>query len=111
MPFAPARKIIEAGLPLATASDYNPGSTPSGDMKFVVSLSCIKMRLLPAEAINAATINTAAAMGLSHDYGSIARSKVANFYITEPIRSIDYIPYAYTQPIIRRVFLHGKEYN
>ena len=111
MPFAPARKIIEAGLPLATASDYNPGSTPSGDMKFVVSLSCIKMRLLPAEAINAATINTAAAMGLSRDYGSIARGKVANFYITEPIRSIDYIPYAYTQPIIRRVFLHGKEYN
>lgn len=110
MPFAPARKIIEAGLPLATASDYNPGSTPSGDMKFVVSLACIKMRLLPAEAINAATINTAAAMGLSHDYGSIACGKVANFYITEPIRSIDYIPYAYTQPIIRRVFLQGKEY-
>lgn len=111
MPFAPGRKMIEAGLPLAIASDYNPGSTPSGDMKFVVSLACIKMRLLPAEALNTATINTAAAMGLSSNYGSIARGKVANFYITEPIRSIDYIPYAYTQPIIRRVFLNGEEYS
>lgn len=111
MPFAPGRKMIEAGLPLAIASDYNPGSTPSGDMKFVVSLACIKMRLLPAEALNAATINTAAAMGLSSNYGSIARGKVANFYITEPIRSIDYIPYAYTQPIIQRVFLNGEEYS
>lgn len=111
MPFAPARKMIDAGLPVATASDYNPGSTPSGDMKFVVSLACIKMRLLPQEAINAATLNTAAAMGLSQDYGSLAKGKVANFYITEPIRSIEYIPYAYTQPIIRRVFLQGEEYG
>ena len=110
MPFAPARTIIGAGLPLAVASDYNPGSTPSGDMKFAVSLACIKMRLLPAEALNAATINSAAAMGLSHDYGSIARGKVANFYITEPISSIDYIPYAYTSPLIEQVFLQGEEY-
>ena len=110
MPFAPARMIIGAGLPLAIASDYNPGSTPSGDMKFAVSLACIKMRLLPAEALNAATINSAAAMSLSHDYGSIARGKVANFFITEPIRSIDYIPYAYTSPLIERVFLQGEEY-
>jgi len=109
MPFAPARKMIEAGLPVATASDYNPGSTPSGDMKFVVSLACIKMRLLPAEAINAATLNTAAAMQLSKDYGSITRGKVANFYITRPIPSIDFIPYAYTTPIIARVFLRGQE--
>jgi imidazolonepropionase len=109
MPFAPGRRIIDAGLPLAIASDYNPGSTPSGDMKFVVSLACIKMRLLPAEAINAATINAAAAMGLSHDYGSLARGKVANLFVTEPLPSIDYIPYAYTQPIIQRVFLKGKE--
>jgi imidazolonepropionase len=109
MPFAPARKMIAAGLPLATASDYNPGSTPSGDMKFVVSLACIKMRLLPAEAINAATINTAAAMDLSKDYGSIARGKVANFFITDPIPSIDFIPYSYTTPIIARTFLQGQE--
>lgn len=110
MPFAPGRKMIDAGLAMAIASDYNPGSTPSGDMKFAVSLACIKMRLMPAEAINAATINSACAMGLSEDYGSLAVGKVANFYITDPIPSIDFIPYAYTTPIIRRVFLRGEEY-
>ncbi len=109
MPFAPARKMIEAGLGVAIASDYNPGSTPSGDMKFAVSLACIKMRLQPAEAINAATINTAYAMGISDSYGSISVGKVANFFITQPIPSIDFIPYAYTTPIIRRVFLAGEE--
>ena len=109
MPFAPARKIIDAGLGVAAASDYNPGSTPSGDMKFVVSLACIKMRLLPEEAINAATINSAYAMGLSKDYGSIEAGKVANFFITEPIPSVNFIPYAYTSPIISRVFLKGEE--
>ena len=109
MPFAPARKMISAGLPMAIASDYNPGSTPSGDMKFVVSLACIKMRLQPAEALNAATINGAAAMALSSDYGSIAPGKVANFFITKPIPSIDFIPYAYTTPIIARTFLAGEE--
>ncbi len=108
MPFAPGRKIIDAGLPLAIASDYNPGSTPSGDMKFVVSLACIKMRLLPAEAINAATINTAAAMGLSSDYGSLARGKVANLFITEPLPSVDFLPYAYTTLLIRQIVLNGK---
>lgn len=111
MPFAPARKMIEAGLPLAIASDYNPGSTPSGDMRFVVSLACIKMRLLPQEALHAATLNTAAAMGISGDYGSIAKGKVANFFITHPMKSINYLPYAYTTPIIQRVFLHGEEYK
>ena len=109
MPYAPARKMIDAGLGVAVASDYNPGSTPSGDMKFVVSLACIKMRLLPAEAINAATLNAAYAMGQSHEYGSITVGKTANFFITEQIPSIDYIPYAYTSPIICRTFLNGKE--
>ena len=109
MPFAPGRKIIDAGLPLAVASDYNPGSTPSGDMKFVVSLACIKMRLLPAEAINAATVNSAAAMDLSREYGSLRRGNVANFFITEPLSSVDFLPYAYTTPVIRRVFLRGEE--
>ena len=109
LPYALARKMVDAGLGVAVASDYNPGSTPSGDMKFIVSLACIKLRLLPAEAINAATINSAYAMGLSRDYGSIAVGKVANFFITEPILSIDYIPYAYTSPVIRRVFARGQE--
>lgn len=111
MPFAPGRRIIDSGLPLAIASDYNPGSTPSGDMKFAVSLACIKMRLLPEEALNAATINSACAMGLSRDYGSITVGKVANFYITRPIPSLDFIPYAYTTPVISRIFLRGEEWK
>ena len=111
MPFALGRKMIDRGLPLALASDYNPGSTPSGDIKFIVSLACIKMRLLPAEAINAATFNGACAMGVSDDYGSITRGKVANFFITDPLPSIEFIPYAYTTPLVRRVFLQGVEYK
>lgn len=109
MPYAPARKMLEAGLPLAVASDYNPGSTPSGDMKFVVSLACIKLRLTPSEAFNAATLNGAAAMGLSHEYGSIAPGKVANFFITSPISSPEFMAYAYTTPVIARTFLQGRE--
>lgn len=111
MPFALGRKMIDRGLPLALASDYNPGSTPSDDMKFIVSLACIKMRLLPAEAINAATFNGACAMGVSDDYGSITRGKVANFFITGPLPSMEFIPYAYTTPLVRRVFLQGVEYK
>lgn len=111
MPFAPGRRIIDSGLPLAVASDYNPGSTPSGDMKFVVSLACIKMRLLPEEAFNAATLNSACAMGISRDYGSVSIGKVANFYITRPIPSLDFIPYAYTTPVISRIFLKGVEWH
>ena len=108
MPYGKGRKMIDAGLGVAIASDYNPGSTPSGDMKFVVSLACIKMRLLPNEALNAATINGAFAMGESKNYGSIAKGKVANFFITTPLPSIDYIPYAYTTPIVKKVVLGGK---
>lgn len=108
MPNAKARQIIDAGLGVAVASDYNPGSTPSGDMKFVMSLACIKLRLLPNEAFNAATINGAYAMGQSRDYGSIAQGKVANFYITNSIPSLDFIPYAYTTPIVKKVVLGGK---
>ena len=108
MPFAPARKIISSGLPLALASDYNPGSTPSGDMKFVVSLACIKMRLLPEEALWATTLNSAAAMGLSTDYGSISKGKVANFFITHPLPSLAFLPYAYTTPLIKHIVLNGQ---
>lgn len=108
MPYGKGRKMIDAGLGVAIASDYNPGSTPSGDMKFVVSLACIKMRLLPNEALNAATINGAFAMGESKNYGSIAKGKVANFFITIPLPSVYYIPYAYTTPIVNKVVLGGK---
>lgn len=109
LPYGKARQMVDAGLPVAVASDYNPGSTPSGDMKFVVSLACIKLRLLPEEAINAATLNGACAMGESQQYGSIAKGKVANFFITRHIPSVSFVPYAYTTPIVERVFLGGKE--
>ena len=109
LPFPPARQMIEAGLGVALASDFNPGSSPSGNMKFVLSLACIKMRMTPAEAINAATLNSAYAMGLSKEYGSITVGKKANFFLTSRIPSIEYIPYAYTSPLVRRVFLQGRE--
>ncbi|TCN66700.1 imidazolonepropionase [Acetobacteroides hydrogenigenes] len=108
MDYPPARKMIDAGLPVALASDYNPGSSPSGDMKFILSLACVKMRMVPEEAINAATINSAYAMGLSGTHGSISRGKIANFFITKPIPSYEYMPYAYTQKLVDRVFLNGK---
>ena len=105
MPYAPARRMINRGLGIALASDYNPGSTPSGDMKFVMSLGCIKLRLLPEEAFNAVTINAAYAIGLSHDYGSITIGKKAHLILTHPIPSLAFIPYSYTTPIIRKVLL------
>ena len=108
MKFAPARRMIDEGMALAIASDYNPGSTPSGDMKFCVSLACIKMRLLPEEALNAATINSAHAMDVAEIAGSIAIGKTANFFITHPIPNLSFIPYAYTTPLIREVWLNGK---
>lgn len=107
MPYAQGRNMIDRGLGVAIASDCNPGSTPSWDMKFVVSLSCIKMRMLPVEAINAATLNGAYAMGLSQDYGSIAIGKKANLQLTVPIPSISYIPYSYTRDLVREVILEG----
>ncbi len=109
--YPPARKMIEAGLPVALASDYNPGSTPSGNMPFVISLACIKMRMTPAEAINAATINGAKAMELEADYGSIRKGKTANFIMTKPIPSLAYIPYAFGSDVIEKVFLKGKQYK
>lgn len=108
MEYPPARKMIEAGLPLAMASDFNPGSSPSGDMKFVMSLGCIIMRLVPEEAINAVTINSAYAMGISDTHGSIAKGKVANVFITKPIPSYEYLQYAYTTKLVDTVILNGK---
>jgi imidazolonepropionase len=104
----PARRMIDAGLPLALASDYNPGSSPSGNMKLVVSLGCIRLRLLPEEAINAVTVNSAYAMGLSETHGSITVGKTANLFITKKIPSYEYIPYAYGSNLIDRVILNGE---
>ncbi|MDO4319177.1 MAG: imidazolonepropionase [Bacteroidales bacterium] len=107
-PFAPARRLIEAGCRVALASDYNPGSSPSGSMKFVWSLGCIKMKLSPEEAFNAITINAAAALGLTESYGSITPGKAASLIIYQPwVNSLAYIPYAYTEPTIARVLLRG----
>ena len=109
MPYAPARKIINAGLPVAIASDFNPGSSPSGNMKFMMSLACINHKMLPEEAIHATTINTAYAMGVSDIVGSIAKGKIANFFITKEIPSYDFMFYAYGSDLIDSVFLKGKE--
>lgn len=109
MSYPPAREMIAAGLGVALASDYNPGSSPSGNMRMVCSLASIRMKMTPSEAINAATLNGAYAMGLSRDYGSITIGKVANFFITKPLPSVEFFTYAYTTPLIRRVFLRGEE--
>ena len=108
LPYGNARGMIDAGLPLALASDYNPGSTPSGDMKFVVSLACVNMRLIPEEALNCVTINGAAALGLARSHGSIAVGKKANIIVTSKIPTIEFIPYAYTTDIIDAVMLNGE---
>lgn len=104
----PARKMIEAGLPLALASDYNPGSSPSGNMKLVVSMGCIRLRLLPEEAINAVTINAAYAMGLSETHGSVTVGKKANLFITKKMPSYEYFPYAYGSNLVETVILNGE---
>ena len=106
--YAPARKLIDSGLPLAIASDFNPGSSPSGNMNFVISTACTKMKLTTEEAINAATINGAYAMGLEDKVGSISKNKIANLIITNKINSIDEIPYNFGGNQIHKVILEGE---
>lgn len=108
IPYTPAREMIKAGLPLALATDFNPGSTPSGNMNFVVATACIKMKMTPEEAINAATINGAYAMGISETHGSITKGKKANLILTKPISSYYQIPYAFGSNLIENVFLNGE---
>lgn len=107
IPYTDARAIIDAGLPLAIASDYNPGSAPSGNMNFVLSLACIKLKMTPEEAINAATINGAYALGLSSMYGSITRGKKANIIITKPISGYELLPYSFGENLIDTVIVNG----
>jgi len=109
IPYTPARKMIDSGLPLALATDYNPGSTPSGNMNFVISTACVKMQMTPEEAINAATINGAYAMGIEKTHGSICENKKANFIITQPIPSYNFLPYSFGNNLIDKVFIEGKE--
>jgi imidazolonepropionase len=108
LPFPPARTMIEAGLPLAIASDYNPGSAPSGNMPLMIALACIKMKMTPEEAINAATINTAYALELADTHGTITKGKTANVFITKPIPSVAFLPYAFGSNLIGEVILQGK---
>jgi len=109
IPYTPARDIMNAGLPLALATDYNPGSTPSGNMNFVVATACIKMKMTPEEAINAATINGAYAMNLSDEVGSITKGKKANLILTKEIPSYGFLPYSFGSNLIDSVFINGKE--
>ena len=108
LPFPPARKMIAAGLPLAIASDYNPGSAPSGNMPLMVSLACVKMKMTPEEAINAATLNTSYALELLATHGSITKGKVANIFITKPMSSIAFLPYSFGANLVEQVILNGK---
>ncbi len=108
LPHPPARKMIDAGLPLALASDYNPGSSPSGNMNLMISIACIQYHMTPDEAINAATINSAYAMGLHETHGTIAVGKTANVFITKEIPSIAFIPYSFGSNLIETVILNGK---
>jgi imidazolonepropionase len=108
MPYQEARKMIDAGCAIALASDFNPGSSPSGNMNFVIALSCIQLKMLPEEAINAATINGAYAMELENEVGSITIGKKANFILTKPIPSLAYLPYAFGDNHIEKVMLAGE---
>jgi imidazolonepropionase len=108
LPLSPIRKMMEAGLPVALASDSNPGSSPSGNMQFIQSLGCIKYRMLPEEVIHATTVNTAYAMGLSDRLGSIAKGKIANVFITKPIPNYEFMPYSYGNNKVETVILRGK---
>lgn len=109
LPFPPVRKMMDAGLPIAIASDFNPGSAPSGSMPLMLSLACVKMKMTPEEAINAATINTAMALEISDTHGSITLGKVANVFITKPINSYAFMPYAFGSNQIEWAILNGKK--
>lgn len=111
IPYAPGRKMIDAGLPFCLASDYNPGSSPNGRMSFVVSLACTQMKLTPEEAINACTINGAHALELSHSHGSITRGKKGNIFITKPVPSLAYLPYSFGVDLVSKVIIEGKEWK
>lgn len=108
MIYAPVRKMIDSGLPVALASDFNPGSSPSGNMQLILSMGCIKYKMLPSEAINAVTLNSAYAMDVSRELGSIAAGKIANVFITKPIPSIEFMPYSYGDNKVATAILKGK---
>lgn len=109
IPYGRAKEYVSAGLGIALASDYNPGSSPSGDMRFVMALGCIRMRLTPAQAFNACTLNSAYAMGVAEELGSVTVGKLANLIVTKPVPSLAFIPYCHQTPFISKVLLRGQE--
>lgn len=111
LPYGRAKDFIEAGLGVALASDYNPGSSPSGDMRFVMALGCIRMRLTPVQAFNACTLNSAYAMGVSDICGSVTRGKLANLIVTRPLRSLTMIPYCYQSPFVQKIIVRGQIFS
>jgi imidazolonepropionase len=111
LPHPPARKMIDAGLPLAIASDYNPGSSPTGNMSLMIALSCMLYKLTPEEAFNAATLNTAYAMDMQKTHGSITKGKAANVMVTKAIPSLAYMPYSFGSNLVEQVFINGKRFN
>jgi len=111
LPDPPARLMIDSGLPVALASDYNPGSSPSGNMKLVMSLGCIRLRMTPEEVFNAVTVNSAYAMGIQDTHGSISAGKTASLIITKEISSFGYFPYAFGSNLVEKVILRGKVWN
>ena len=108
LPLSPARKMIDSGLPVAMASDFNPGTSPSGNMQLILSMACIRYRLTPEEALNATTLNTAYAMGVSDEVGSITKGKLANLIITQPMTQLEFIPYYYGANKVAKMILNGK---
>lgn len=108
LPLSPARKMIDAGLPVAMASDFNPGTSPSGNMQLILSMACIRYRLTPEEALNATTLNTAYAMGVSDEVGSITKGKLANLIVTQPMTQLEFMPYYYGANKVAKMILNGK---
>jgi imidazolonepropionase len=111
LPSPPARLMADSGLPVAISSDYNPGSSPSGNMPLMVALACIEQKLTPAEALNAATQNSAAALKIGHEYGSIEKGKVASLIITTPLDNYEQIPYFFGKTIVDQVLIQGKPHK
>jgi len=111
IPYTPAKDLMDNDIPVALATDFNPGSTPSGNMNFVFSLACIKMKMTPEQALNAMTINGAAAIELTHECGSITKGKLANFILTDNIKSLSFLPYAFGNSHIDSVYINGEKFS
>lgn len=111
IPYTPVRRLLERNIPVVLASDFNPGSTPSGNLNFVFSLACIQMKMTPEEALNALTINAAFALEMEKEMGSISRGKIANLILTKPIPGLSYLPYSFGENVVSKIFVNGREFK